>query len=286
MSLFQQARQAIAALELAIESAKAENAQLEKLVETAELAAVRASGYHHVCNAQASHNFGYYQHLHKVELDKYWAQDENIIYAHSNTAYFGREATYNYYINTPKSMMERQRKAAADNFGMTHFKEGDGPGYRVHNVIGSPIVEIAADGNSAQGIWMAYTMMSQLEPNGTANPSYGLARYGDEFLRESDKGDGLVWKMWHRRDYVDNMLPCNPVDQLPFENNVPDIPEEQWEQNGIYRIEMLSDIIYTPVSLTYREPAIPQPYETWDDSMSYIKPINGKEPSDERSKTQ
>lgn len=277
MSTLQQVRQAVAELETAIERAKKENAKLEQLVQAAELAAVRASGYYHVCNAQAAHNFGYYQHLHKEELDKYWAHDENIIYAHSNTAYFGRESTYNYYINTPKSMMECQRKSAEENYGMTHFKEGDGPGYRVHNVIGSPVVEIAEDGGSAQGIWMAYTMMSQLESNGTANPSYGLARYGDEFLREADNGDGLTWKIWHRRDYVDSMLPCDPVQQQPYESNAPGIPEEQWEQNGIYKIEMLGDVIYTPTSLTYREPAIPQPYETWDDSMSYIKPVKAKE---------
>lgn len=277
MSLLQQARQILAELERAVARAEEENKVLEEKVWAAELQAARAAAYHHVCNAQAAHNFGYYQHLHKEELDKYWAQHENIIYAHSNTAYYGRESTYNYYINTPKSMMERQRKAAADNFGLTHFKEGEGPGYRVHNVIGSPVVEIAADGGSAQGIWMAFTMMSQLEPNGTANPSYGLARYGDEFLREPDDGSGLTWKMWHRRDYVDNMLPCKAVSQLPFENEVPDAADGAWEESGICRIEMMGDAIYTPVSLTYREPPIPDPYDTWDDSMSQIKPVKEKE---------
>lgn len=63
---------------------------------------------------------------------------------------------------------------------------------------------------------MAHTFMSQMNSDGSASPSFGLAKYGDEFYQENG-----TWKMWHRRDYVDSMLPCNILDTLPFENNVP-----------------------------------------------------------------
>lgn len=237
-----------------------ENDTLEALVAELEEKAARADAYRQVVNAQGSHNWGYYQHLHKDELDHYWAQTvDDIVYAHGQEAFFGRESTYTYYIETPKSMCENGRKNALKNYGI-HANPPDGPGYRVHNVISSPVVEIAGDGRTAQGIWMAHTFMSQITADGGASPSFGLAKYGDEFFCE----DG-VWKMWHRRDYVDAMLPCNQMTAEPFENDIPLF------QEGVKTIEQQGDRIYYPYSCTRREPAIPEPYETWDPARSYIQ---------------
>ena len=73
--------------------------------------------------------------------------------------------------------------------------------------------------------------------------------------------------MWHRRDYVDTMLPCNMLDTPPFENHVPLF------QNGVKTIAQMGDMIYKPYSCTCREPEIPQPYDTWDPAQSYIQVI-------------
>ena len=247
-------------LETAAQALEQENAALEQEVLALEQAAAQADAYRQVANAQASHNWGYYQHLHKDELDQYWAQTvDDIVYAHGREAFFGRESTYQYYIETPKKMCENGRINALKNYGI-QAEAPDGPGYRVHNVISSPVVEIAADGQTAQGIWMAHTFMSQITPDGGASPSFGLAKYGDEFYHENG-----TWKMWHRRDYVDSMLPCNLLDQEPLENNLPLF------QEGVSTIAQKGDMIYRPYSCTRREPAIPQPYETWDPAQSYIQ---------------
>ena len=62
--------------ELDAETKKLEAANEEFAQEVVEVekAAARADAYRQVVNAQASHNWGYYQHLHKDELDGYWAQ--------------------------------------------------------------------------------------------------------------------------------------------------------------------------------------------------------------------
>lgn len=265
-ALLAKAREAVLALERQVEAEEAANAQLEKQLERVEEAAARADAYRQVVNAQGSHNWGYYQHLHKDELDNYWAKTaDDIVYAHGREAFFGRESTYQYYIETPKAMCANGRANALKNYGM-EFDEPDGPGYRVHNVLSSPVVEVAGDGKTAQGIWMAHTFMSQINSDGGASPSFGLAKYGDEFLCE----DG-VWKMWHRRDYVDGMLQCTMLESLPFENNV--LPDALRAENGVKTVKQEGDMIYRPYSCTRREPAIPQPYETWDESQSYIQVI-------------
>lgn len=245
-----------------VEALVKENDQFALIVEATERAAAKADGYRQVVNAQCSHNWGYYQHLHKDELDRYWAQSvDDIVYAHGKEAFFGRESTYQYYIETPKKMCANGRTNAQKNYGM-HFDPPDGPGYRVHNVLSSPVVEIAGDGQTAQGIWMAHTFMSQMGADGAASPSFGLAKYGDEFILEPDG-----WKMWHRRDYVDTMLPCLMLESLPFENNLPRF------QDGVKTIAQKGDMIYKPYSCTYREPEIPQPYESWSPEQSYIQII-------------
>ena len=257
-NMLEELRELTAAVE-ALEKATADFAQE---VTAVEKAAAQADAYRQVVNAQGSHNWGYYQHLHKDELDQYWAQTvDNIVYAHGKEAFYGRESTYQYYIETPKQMCANGRNNAMKNYGM-HFDPPDGPGYRVHNVISSPVVEISGDGQTAQGIWMAHTFMSQMNADGTASPSFGLAKYGDEFYHENGS-----WKMWHRRDYVDSMLPCKILDTLPYENNVPLFDE------GVKTIAQMGDMIYMPYSCTYREPAIPQPYDTWDPAQSYIQII-------------
>ena len=250
-----------------------ENDAFERQVIAIEQAAEHADAYRQVVNAQASHNWGYYQHLHRDELDRYWAKSvDDIVYAHGREAFFGRESTYQYYIETPKKMCENGRINALKNYGIVS-EAPDGPGYRVHNVISSPVVEIAGDGQTAQGIWMAHTFMSQITESGAAAPSFGLAKYGDEFYHE----DG-TWKMWHRRDYVDAMLPCNLRKEDPLENHIPLFSD------GVKTIAQEGDMIYHPYSCTRREPAIPQPYETWDPAQSYIQIIrDGYEVSKEVS---
>lgn len=245
-----------------VERLERDNEAFALKVEAVERSAAQADAYRQTVNAQASHNWGYYQHLHKDELDRYWAQTvDDIVYAHGREAFFGRASTYQYYIETPKQMCANGRENAYKNYGM-QFDSPDGPGYRVHNVIGSPIVEIAGDGKTAQGVWMAHTFMSQMNSDGTAAPSFGLAKYGDEFYNE-----GGVWKMWHRRDYVDAMLPCHMLDALPYENNCPLC------ETGVKTIAQKGDMIYRPYSCTYREPAIPEPYESWNPAQSCIQII-------------
>lgn len=248
-------------LEERAEALEESNAAFEQTVSSIEEAAFRADSYRQVANAQASHNWGYYQHLHKDELDQYWAQTvDDIVYAHGREAHYGHEATYQYYIETPRSMCSAGRKFALQFYGI-HADPPDGPGYRVHNVLGSPVIEIAGDGKTAQGIWMAHTFMSQMNSRGQADPSFGLARYGDEFYYENGS-----WKMWHRRDYVDSMLPCHLLSREPFENSIPHFEE------GVKRIAQEGDNIYHPYSCTRREPSIPQPYRSWNPEQSYLQP--------------
>jgi hypothetical protein len=52
-----------------------------------------------------------------------------------------------------------------------------------------------------------------------------------------------------------------------MENNLPLFPE------GTCTLAQEGDMIYHPYSCTYREPAIPQPYETWSPAQTYTRII-------------
>ena len=85
------------------EKLEAANERFAQEVAEIEKAAAQADAYRQVVNAQASHNWGYYQHLHKDELDQYWAQTvDNIVYAHGREAFYGRKSTYQYSLRRRK----------------------------------------------------------------------------------------------------------------------------------------------------------------------------------------
>lgn len=133
----------------------------------------------------------------------------------------------------------------------------------------SPYIEVAGDGKTARGMW--------LMPGLGTNPDDSLvghrlqahwswARYGNDFIKENGK-----WKIWHcyvysvfrprfERSWVDHCLhalPVGTIGQSTVYSDKADRPRTyNWEWNGIAETENV--------------PSLPEPYETWDDSMKYI----------------
>ena len=255
---------------MALESARsAEPAEdLSALKDRAEA----ADDYRQIMNAMGKHVFGYYGQIQQEELEKYWSKRDDIVYAHGSMAYYGRENVYNYYTGMTAAMKEQGRQAARKFYGMEYGPQY-GPGYKVMNMLLSPYIEIAADRQTARGVWMAYAYMTHLDRDtGKPDTSLGLSRYSCEFIRE----DGQ-WKIWHRVDHVEcglkyagmgQMMP--PLPQDGGKDGPPaKAPMPMIRYQGQKTLKQLSDS-GSPCEPSYPEPRIPEPYESWTQEHSYI----------------
>jgi hypothetical protein len=138
---------------------------------------------------------------------------------------------------------------------VTKMKDGDRVGFLSVNTLTTPVVEVANDGKTAKGIWLAPGCTSRKDrKSGKLHAYWVWAKVGVDFIKE----DG-TWKIWHYQVYM--------IFQTRY--------EESWiEPNKFPRPALSEDLkpdrpttyhhIYGPTSKTEYVPAPPEPYETWD----------------------
>lgn len=249
---------------------------LEAEVAESKKAAQRADDYRQVVNCMMRHIYGYYYHMEEEELNKYWAIDkEDVMYAHSNVAHYGYDSIYKYYVEGTNASKAKYREIGERVYGVKY--EGNAaPSYRVCHILGSPYVEIAGDRKTAQGVWMSFSTMTRMNDLGLAEPTSVIQRFSGDFVNEDGE-----WKIWHVRDYedfylstgrlMDNLIggTARPDDPDPMAN-APYASEEFKKANGIVDLELKGAMCYQPWVETAREPHLPEPYETWDDTVPNI----------------
>ena len=278
-----------------LELLKQQIVALEARLDQVEREAKKADDYRQITNAMMGHIHSYYNHTERKDLEDYWVQSRNdIVYAHNDRAYTGKQGVWEYYIDGTDANKKRYA-GYAKNIYNVDTPEGAAAGYRVIHVLGSPYIEISADRKTAQGIWMSFSFMSNMDSEGKGNPSYVLQRFSGEFLREDDK-----WRLWHVRDYTDVHMKIDtplqnadtvewdpdgkPVEHMgppmavpgkggPGGPGVPkDMPPPQVEDGvKIRKMILESSNSYQPWTHTVCEPYIPRPYEAWEPAQSYIR---------------
>jgi hypothetical protein len=260
----------------ALKTAQTAAGTTPEAVEALRQEAERADDYRQIMNAMSKHVFGYYGQIQEKELDAYWSKRDDIVYAHGSMAYYGRQDVYNYYTGMTAALKQQGRETAEKFYGQTYGPE-EGPGYKVMNMLLSPYVEIAADRQTARGVWMAYAYMTHLKAEtGKPETSLGLSRYSCEFIRE----DGQ-WKIWHRVDHVECGLAYQDMGPMMMppkgEKDGKGGPPKGGPGPGMPTIAYVGQKTLaqrsgsnSPCEPSYPEPAIPEPYETWTEETSYI----------------
>lgn len=227
----------------------------------------RFMDYMEIQNVMAKHVYCFMAQKQWEELDTIWAKNvPDIAYGHNEGFIVGQEQVRNYY----GGMNERQRKKKLEIMSKLHpdiknIKENEGIGDLVMFPVSTPYIEIAGDGKTAKGVWFSQAMGAELGTDGKPVIYEFWGREGVDFIKEEGK-----WKIWHllltgdimsRREqkWVDNINP-------PFERTVDD------------ELMMGSDLLrevphqnYSAETLPQDDPKLPEPYETWDDSLSYLK---------------
>lgn len=138
--------------------------------------------------------------------------------------------------------------------------EGDRRGVLNVLPLTTPVIEVAGDGKTAKGVWIM-TGVETMKISGKLEANWAWAKYGIDFIKEDGE-----WKFWHFHVYAVFHTPFGtswvdapgPVPFNPPEELAPDRPcTYHW--------------VYSPTAITENVPEPPLPYETWDDSMSYVK---------------
>lgn len=250
---------------------------LERELAGARKAARAADDYRKVVNCMMRHIYGYYFHIEEEELKKYWAIDrEDVMYAHSDKAHYGYESIYDYYVRGTDKTKAEARVVGERVYGV-RYEGNAAPGYRVVHILGSPYVEIAGDGLSAQGVWFSYSTMSRMNSDGIAEPHQIIQRFSGDFLKENGE-----WKIWHVRDYEDFHLEPGVLMPSLSGSARPDDPRERYgpysdkearRAAGIVDLELKGAHVYQPWTVTAMEPHLPEPYETWADTQPNIRVI-------------
>ena len=131
----------------------------------------------------------------------------------------------------------------------------------IHPVV-SPIIVVAGDGKTAKGVWISPGL--ETGPyEGKMLACWAWLKYGADFVKEDGK-----WKFWHLTVFGMFMTPydkpwteeASPEGEMELPDELkPDKKTTYWTN---YKTADKQELIPVP----------PEPYETWDESTSYVKP--------------
>ena len=251
-----------------LEAAARMRQTLEQRLECARIQVCKAESYRQIMNLMSAHVHCCLDQNYEEELDKYWSHRDDIVYANGDMAYVGQAAVRRYYVEAAKERNQRVRQAL--KMVGKDIPSGDKiPGYKNMNLIGTPYVEIAEDGQTAQGIWMAHSFMGCPDQNGTLKTQGVLSRYSGEFILEDDQ-----WKIWRRRNYADVVFEENPAMMMgppPTEDGKPPEPMVVNPKPTTLTKIKAGSTGYSETSVPSDVPGIPDPYETWTYETSNIQ---------------
>ena len=137
------------------------------------------------------------------------------------------------------------------------FSDPPGSAARLDLMLTTPIVEIAGDGKTAQGVWWCPVPMTIRREDGKEQAVWAWGTIAADFLR-----CGAEWKIWHLHYF--RVFKCRYadgwVDDLSMINrlNLPALPHSQ---------PLSYHNPYSPLSVRDGIPAAPRPYESYTDAM-------------------
>jgi hypothetical protein len=131
------------------------------------------------------------------------------------------------------------------------------PGAMFEHDLTTPVIQVAADGKTAKGVWFSPGHETTPGPDGKLVAHWCWGKFAADFIKEDGK-----WKIWHYHWYDTFMIPFDkswvdhpqpPMDFIEEHPGMkPDLPPTS-------RSTYFPDQVRRPI------PDYPEPYETWDD---------------------
>jgi hypothetical protein len=204
----------------------------------------------------------------KTMFADFWSQREDISFGVNKGYYSGREAIDNYfkiidrYTSATRDLLiklfpeETAGKTPDELYGIGPFE---------CKAINNAVIEIAADGLTAKGMWHCLGMVTDVTTRGPVS-HWIMATFAADFVREDDG-----WKLWHLLYLEDVNCPAgqswadktNPYPELPEFAPLASVPLPQPNVSRTLRERYYPDRPFT------RLPLIPETYDTFTDTFSY-----------------
>lgn len=199
---------------------------------------------------------------------KYWSSRADVSLGVNEGWYVGAEAVSGYYRTLAEQIMAQSKLIQSifpKELGEKTDEELRGVGTMDYKPIDTPVVEIAADGQTAKGIWCIRGSHTKIT---TAGPVayWEWGWFAADFIMEDGE-----FKIWHLQ-YLQEVLRPNGHPWYGSENVYPNLPE--FAPAAEFRFpepshpEMLRPR-YTADRPFTRTPRVPEPYDTFDETFSY-----------------
>lgn len=226
----------------------------------------RALDYQEIQNVMARHVYYHSMGKHIEELEKIWVKKAlDPSFAVNEGKWIGMDVLKKFY--GLMSIEERQRdlKLLMKHFSELEYKEENyGAGYLTVHPLTTPLIEIANDGQTAKAVWYsngAVTGISQV--NGLPEAFWCWEKYGADFARE----DG-VWRLWHLHMYTDFLCPADSIWTKDNSEAAPQ-PSTDLENSVVPNDSSISYKMYSPKIAPQDVPKMPEPYETFSETIAY-----------------
>ncbi len=198
----------------------------------------------------------------------FWAALDDVSLMFNDGAYVGTDAVSGYYSacrdrNALVAKLMQQRfpevlggKAEEEIYGVGPFKV---------KPMACPVIEIAADGKTAKGLWFCQGAYNDVETCGpVAHWTWGY--FAADFVKEE-----AGWKIWHLQYLNDIDCICGqswadepvPYPDLPEFAPLADFVYPEYTVKETFRALYSADRPVTPC------PEIPRPYATFAETFSY-----------------
>jgi len=213
---------------------------------------------HEINNLMSLHAWYHAASMNDVELDEIWSKRDDIVWAQNSGYWIGPKSIRAYY--GPKVSRESTK------------------GSFVWHTITTPVIEVAADRQTAKGVWYTPGVVGGFE----SGFNWMFEKYGVDFILE----DG-VWKVWHMHVYTDTAWPLGGKITAggggPAPGGAPTPAAEavgsegdagggmQMPMNGPDKAEQNYKEL-SPETEIVLVPKPPVPYKTWSETWSYVDP--------------
>lgn len=219
-------------------------------------------------NVMGRHAYHHALGTHRAELDEIWSAREDISWGNNWGYWVGRETMYGYYADAKEVQDEATLRLMAKANPTIEVKpENFQMGALLMHTLTTPLVEVAEDGKTAQGMWYSLGQVTNAGPDGKATGQWMHERYAVDFIKEDDQ-----WKIWHF--FVGTDLGTEAG--KPFTGKMGPAPDADPEQAKAMREIMealpkptIPGEFYHCKYGWHNEPHFPVPYATHTAALSY-----------------
>jgi hypothetical protein len=237
----------------------------EKSVEQLQKMVQRALDYQEIQNVFSRHAYYHAVWKHKEEIEKIWAHKTPGV--SFETDQIGRiegfEAVKTEYADTADEDGQRHLEQMIKVFPEIENKpENRWIGMAVMHTLTTPVIEVAEDGKTAKGVWVAPGHIT-MPRDDKMQASWFWERYGVDFVKEDGE-----WKIWHFRVYTDFMTPYEKSwAETSMEPRAPVPPRGRKPANVPPTWPPYKS--YSPFNVPQYQPRPPEPYKTFSETFSY-----------------